>query len=240
MLFRSNGGPPFIRTDSHPGAPLFLSTENPAGILAFPGVCDPVRTCVQVFNLTIPAGGGVQKDPRRVRYEGKQLYENDQYDWNATGTWHITDTINAKLIASHLDLDQASNVANNDGANIAYLIGNYVQSNSEESLELNLNGAAFDGKLDWIVGAFHYHSNIDETFLYTLPALQRTFEAVFGIFARVGPLPPGALNAFGPKLDGTTSGVPFLNFRLQQNLTSDAGFAQGTVHFGDQDRKSVV
>ena len=225
-----DGGPPFIRTNSHPDAPLFLSTENPAGVLAFPGVCDPVKSCVQVFNLTIPTGAGVQKDPRHVSYEGKQLYENDQFDANGTVTWRPTDTLNVKFIASTLDLDQASNVANNDGANIAYLVGDYVQQNTEHSYELNVGGTAFDGKLDWITGAFHYRSTIAEQYLYTLPALQRTFEAVFGIFGGGGPLPPGSLVAFGPKLDGSTSAVPFLNFRLEQKLTSDAVFAQGTYH----------
>ena len=233
------GGPPFIRTDSHPNAPLFLSTENPAGILAFPGVCDPVRTCVQVFGLTIPAGGGKQSNPRRVRYDGDQQYERDQFDLNGTIAWKPTDTITVKLITSYLDLDQDLGVANNDGANIAYLVGDYVQSNTENSQELNVSGTAFDGRLDWIVGAFHYKSTIAEQYLYTLPALQRTFEAVFGIFGGGPPLPPGSLAAFGPKLDGTTSPVPFLNFRLEQKLTSDAGFAQGTYHFGDHLRATL-
>jgi len=68
-----------------------------------------------------------------------------------------------------------------------------------------------------------------------LPALQATFEAIFGLFGGLGgPLPPGSLAAFGTKIDGTVTGVPFLQFNIFQDTTSKAVFGQTTYSFSDR------
>jgi iron complex outermembrane receptor protein len=228
------GGPPFIKTDDHPAAPLFLSSGNPGGILNFPGVCDPVQTCVQVFGLNLSPPGVGGKDPRHVSYEGGQSYSRDTWDVNGTVTWRLGDNLTAKWVSSYLTLDQDLEPSNNDGVNIPYLVGDYVQSNREWQQELDLNGTAFDERLDWIAGFFYYKSNIAEQYLYTLPALQATFEAIFGIFGGGPPLPSGSLAFFGPDLAGNSSPIPFLNFRLEQDLRSWAAFTQGTFHLTDR------
>lgn len=110
------GGPPFIKTDDHPVAPLFLSSGNPGGFLNFPGVCDPVLTCTQVFGLTLSPPGAGSSNPRRVSYEGGQEYERDTWDVNGTVTWNIADNLTAKWVSSYLTLDQDLEPTNNDGS----------------------------------------------------------------------------------------------------------------------------
>ncbi len=77
--------------------------------------------------------------------------------------------------------------------------------------------------MGWIGGVYYYTSDIEELWDYELPALQATFEAIFGLFGGLGgPLPRGSLAAFGTKIDGTVSGVPFLQFQIFQEATSRA------------------
>ncbi len=238
-LRNETGGPPFIKTDDHPAGPLFLSSGNPGGLLNFPGVCDPLLTCTQVFGLNLSPPGVGTSNPRKVNYEGGQSYERDTWDVNSTVTWRIGDSMTAKWVSSYLTLDQGLHPSNNDGVDIEYLVGDYVQFNDEWQQELNLSGTAFGERLDWITGFFYYKSDIAEQYLYTLPALQATFEAIFGIFGGGPPLPPGSLAFFGTDLAGNSSPVPFLNFRLEQDLRSWAAFAQGTAHLSDRLRATA-
>ncbi|MFI5320240.1 MAG: TonB-dependent receptor [Myxococcota bacterium] len=231
------GGAPFIKTADTPVAPLFISGSNPGGILNFPGVCDPTLTCTQVFGLTLSPPGFPTGNPRKVNYEGDQNYYRDNWDVNATVSWNATDDIAVKWISSYLDLDQDLDPFNNDGIPIQLLVGDYEQSNEEWSQEIDVSGSAFDERLDWIFGFFYYDSHIFEEYRYTLPALQATYEAIFGIFGGGPPLPPGSLALLpfanpvtGVKLDGTPSPVPFLEFSLDQDLTSWALFTQQTFH----------
>ena len=246
------GGPPFIKTDDHPAAPLFLSSGNPGGFLNFPGVCDPVLTCVQVFSLTLSPPGVGSTDPRNVAYEGGQEYLRDTWDVNGTVTWRASDALTLKWVSSYLTLDQDLNPSNNDGVDIAFLVGDYVQFNDEWQQELNLSGSALDERLDWIAGFFYYKSEIAEQYLYTLPALQPTFEAIFGLAPFLDPpantipnpfFPPGSspglLALLGPDLSGNASPIPFLNFRLEQDLRSWAAFTQATGHLTERLRATL-
>jgi len=220
------GGAPFIKTDDHPAYPLFISGNNPGGILgALPGISRP---------------GVYTNDPRKVNYEGDQNYIRDAWDVNATVAWNVTDDITVKWISSYLDLAQDLNPSNNDGIDIQLLVGDYEQANKEWQQEIDVTGTAFDGRLDWIGGFFYYDSQISEEYRYTLPALQLTYEWLFTAFGAgicaptvTGPttaIPSNCLALFGSKLDGTTSPVPFLEFSLDQHLTSWALFTQQTFH----------
>ncbi len=226
------GGAPFIKTDDHPVAPLFISGDNPGGILgALPGISRP---------------GLYTNSPRKVIYEGDQNYIRDNWDVNASVAWDVTDDITVKWIASYLDLEQDLNPSNNDGVDIQLLVGDYEQFNEEWQQEIDVSGSAFDGRLDWIAGFFYYDSQIFEEYRYTLPALQLTYEWLFTVFGVpfcqptvTGPTtatPSNCLALFGSKLDGTTSPVPFLEFSLAQDLTSWALFTQQTVHITDSVR----
>jgi len=223
------GGPPFIKTDDHPVAPLFISGDNPGGILgALPGISRP---------------GIYTNDPRKVNYEGDQNYIRDNWDVNATVAWNLTDEVTVKWISAYLDLDQDLNPSNNDGIDIQLLVGDYEQANKEWQQEVDVTGTAFDGRLDWFGGFFYYDSQIQEVYRYTLPALQLTYEWLFTAFGVpfcqptvTGPTtanPSNCLALFGTKLDGTASPVPFLEFSLDQHLTSWALFTQETLHLTD-------
>jgi iron complex outermembrane receptor protein len=225
------GGPPFIKTFDYPAFPLFISATNPGGVLgALPGIVAPVP-------FTKP-------DPRNVSYDRGQEYTRDSWDINATVTWDVTDDVQLKWVSGYLDLDQDLNPGNNDGVPIRLLEGDYEQFNNEWQQELTASGSLFDARLDWIAGFFWYESDIAEEYRYTLPDLQITFEWLFSGAPGLGfcaPTPTGPTTAtpsnclalFGTKLDGTSTPVPFLEFSLDQQLTSWAIFTQETVHITD-------
>jgi iron complex outermembrane receptor protein len=243
------GGAPFIKTADHPvSSSAYISGSNPGGILSFPGVCDAVLTCVQEYGLVLSPPGFPTGNPRKVNYEGDQNYHRDNWDLNATVSWNVAEDVTLKWISSYLDLAQDLDPFNNDGIPIQLLVGDYEQSNEEWSQEIDVTGSAFGERLDWLFGFFYYDSQISEEYRYTLPALQATYESLFGICAVIdingfcagAPLPVGilALPPFanpvtGVKLDGQPSAVPFLEFRLDQDLTSWALFTQQTFHVSE-------
>ncbi len=225
------GGPPFVRTFDVPAYPLFISATNPGGVLgALPG---------------IPAGIPFSNaDPRNVSYDQDQEYTRDSWDLNATVTWDVSEDVQLKWVAGYLDLDQDLNPANNDGVALRLLEGDYEQFNNEWQQELNASGTLFDEKLDWIAGFFWYESDIAEVYRYQLPDLQLTYEWLFGAIPGCAPTPTGPTTAtpsnclagFGTRLDGTSSPVPFLEFSLDQQLTTWAIFTQETLHVSDRFR----
>ena len=225
------GGPPFIQTDDNPVPPLLTSTGNPGGFLSFPGSCGPV-SCVDAFGLDISPPGVGSDDPRELFSDGDTNFERESFGLSATLDIDLSENVSLKSISSYFDIEQDGLQTNNDGVDITYLTDIFFQENEEWSQEFNLTGTS--GDLDWILGAYYYESDIDETFLFTLPALQATYEAVFGLFSPAGmPLPPGSLAFFGNRLDGSMSAIPFLDFRVVQELESTAFFGQGTYNFTD-------
>lgn len=226
------GGPPFVRTFDVPAFPLFISATNPGGVLgALPG---------------IPAGIPFSKpDPRNVDYDQDQEYTRDSWDVNATVTWDVSDAVQLKWVAGYLDLDQDLNPSNNDGVALRLLEGDYEQYNEEWQQELNASGSLFGERLDWIAGFFWYESDIAEVYRYQLPDLQFTYEWLFsGFIPACAPTPTGPTTAtasnclalFGTRLDGSASPVPFLEFSLDQQLTSWAIFTQETLHVSERFR----
>ncbi|MEM9622181.1 MAG: TonB-dependent receptor [Pseudomonadota bacterium] len=230
------GGPPFIKTDDHPVPPLGITIENPAGILALPGSCGPV-SCVDAFGLDLSPPGIGSDDPRELFSDGDTNFERESFGISAELEIDLSDNLRLKSISSYFDIKQVGDQTNNDGVDITFLTDNFVQTNEEWSQELNLSGTS--GNLEWMVGAYYYESDIDQIFEFTLPALQATYEAVFGIFGGGPPLPSGSLAFFGSRLDGSMTPVPFLDFRVTQDLTSVAVFGQGTYNLTDRLRATV-
>ncbi len=226
-------GPQFDKTDDHPVPPLFLSTSNPGGILNFPGVCDPALTCAQVFGLTLSPPGQTSGDPQNVLHDGSTLFERDSWGVSGTLTWDAADAVQVKWIGAYFNVEHDGFQSENDGTTITYLTDDYFQENKEWSQEINVSGNIGD-RFEWIVGGFYYDSDIDETFSFTLPALQATFEAIFGIFGGGPPLPPGTLTFFNTHLDGSRDAFPWLDFQLLQDLNSLAFFGQGTFDVTDR------
>ena len=224
------GGPPFIKTDENPVPPLFLSTSNPGGILSFPGSCGPV-SCADAFGLALSPPGVGSDDPREIFSDGDTEFERESFGFSATIEADLTDTMTLKSITSYFDIEQIGDQSNNDGVDITFLTDNYKQENEEWSQEFTLSGSTEN--FEWIGGVYYYESDIEEVFLFTLPALQATFEAVFGIFGGGPPLPSGSLAFFGTRFDGSAAPFPFLDFGVEQELTSLAVYGQGTYSFTD-------
>jgi len=228
------GGPPFIVTDDHPVPPLLLSSGNPGGILSIPGtVCGP-QSCADLLGLSLSPPGVGSDDPRNIYSDGDTEFNRESWGVSATIDWDISEQVALKSITSYFHIDHKGDQVNNDGVDIAYLEDRFKQKNEEWSQEFTLSGST--GKLDWIGGAYYYHSDINEAFRFDLPALQSTFEALFGLLGGGGPLPPGSLAFFGNRLDNTPSAIPFLDFQLIQELQSVAVYGQGTWHFSDRVR----
>ena len=227
-------GPAFIKTQDVVVPPLGITLANPGGALTVPNsFCGPL-SCEDALGLMLSSGGVGSSDPRNVFSDLDQDYNLESKGVSATVDWQMNDQLQLRSISSYFELEN-DNRDDIDGTEIA-AVHSITQSSIEEfSQELTLIGTT--GALDWIVGGFYYSSEIDELYSFDLPALQATFEAVFGIFGGLGgPLPPGSLAFFGSRIDGSTTGVPFFDNRMLQDTKSVAGYAQGTYNFTDSVR----
>ena len=226
------GGPPFVKTDDHPVPPLFTTVANPGGVLSIPGTfCGPV-TCADLLGLSLFPGGVGSDDPRETYADGETQFDRESFGVNATIEYDLSDSVTVKSITSYFEVEQLGNQEENDGTEIPYLTDDFVQENKEWSQELTVSGST--DQLDWILGGYHYESDIFAHFNFTLPALQPTYEALFGLLGGGGPLPPGTLAFFGPRIDGSLDPVPFLEFQGDGETKSNAVFAQGTLAITDR------
>ena len=226
-------GPTWVVTDDHPVPPLLLSTGNPGGILSVPGtVCGPI-TCAEALGLQLSPPGTWSSDPRNAYSTGGFRSAREAQGVSAVVSWDATESVEFKSTTAWYEIDQACPMQSIDGSDIDTLTMGCYQDNVEWSQEFTLAGAT--ERWDWIGGVYYYTSEIEELWDYELPALQATFEAIFGLFGGLGgPLPPGSLAAFGTKIDGTVTGVPFLQFNIFQDTTSKAVFGQTTYSFSDR------
>ena len=231
------GGAPYLKTDETPVPPLFLSTSNPGGILSIPGTfCGPL-SCEEALGLDLSPPGVGSSDPRELYSDGTTLFDRESVGISATVNVALSDNLQLKSITSYFDIEQIGNQSNFDGVDIAFLEAYFEQGNEEWSQELTLGGNT--DSLEWITGLYYYDSRIDGAFQFEFPALQPTFEALFGLLGGGGPLPSGSLAAFGNRLDGTTSPVPFLDLQLFQDLESVAVYGQGTYRISDRLRGTL-
>lgn len=122
-----------------------------------------------------------------------------------------------------------------DGTDISILYQEGQQANRQNTAELNFSGNYWSDRATWMVGAFVFQEDGYTHFYYDLPAMQQTYEALFGIFGPgQAPLPPGSLAFFGTRLKtGQGDPAPFLDFRGNQDSKSWAYFGQTTVDVVD-------
>ncbi len=226
-------GPPWVVTDDHPVPPLLLSTGNPGGILSQSGNFCGAASCVEALGLNLSRPGVWSTDPRNTYSTGGFASYRESHGLSAVLAWDASEAVEFKSITSYFQIEQDCPYLSLDGSDIDALTVLCYQDNDEWSQEFTLSGSA--ARWDWIAGVYYYSSEIEELWDYELPALQATFEAIFGIFGGLGgPLPPGSLAAFGSKLDGTPSAVPFLQFQIFQETTSKAVYGQTTYSFSDR------
>ncbi len=226
-------GPTWVVTDDHPVPPLLLSTGNPGAILSVPGtVCGPI-TCAEALGLSLSPAGMWSSDPRNPYSSGGYGSVKESQGLSAVVSWDANESVELKSTTAWFEVDQACPMQSIDGSDIDSLTMGCYQDNIEWSQEFTLTGAT--ERWDWIGGVYYYTSEIEELWDYELPAFQATFEAIFGLFGGLGgPLPPGSLAAFGTKIDGTVTGVPFLQFNIFQDTTSRAAYGQTTYSFSDR------
>ncbi len=74
-----------------------------------------------------------------------------------------------------------------DGTDITMLFQAGQQSNRQNTAELNFSGNYWNDRATWMVGAFYFQEDGYTHFYYDLPALQQTYEALFGILDRPAP-----------------------------------------------------
>ena len=226
-------GPTWVVTDDHPVPPLLLSTGNPGGILSVPGTFCGTASCVDALGLNLSPPGTWSDDPRHPYSTGGYGSVKESQGLSAVVSWDATESVEIKSTTAWFEIDQACPMQSIDGSDIDSLTMGCYQDNVEWSQEFTLTGAT--ERWDWIAGVYYYTADIEELWDYELPAFQATFEAVFGLFSPSGaPLPPGSLAAFGRKIDGTVTGVPFLQFQIFQETTSQALYGQTTYSFTDR------
>ncbi|MFT5501014.1 MAG: iron complex outermembrane receptor protein [Woeseiaceae bacterium] len=211
--------------------PLGITPDNVGGFLTFPDPGLGGASLADVFGLSFPqAGSPVIADPddQKVRLEQPTSRNIEQKGVSGTLTWEF-DQVTAKFIGAYRD-NEMKFLADNDGTDIQILTNNALQTNEQTSFEVNFSGVAWDGRMDWLAGAYYFQEDGLAQFFYDLSAFQTTFEALFGIFGPGGaPLPVGSLAAFGNHLTtGQGSEIPFLDFRMTQESESRAVFGQTT------------
>jgi iron complex outermembrane receptor protein len=210
---------------------LGISPDNLGGLLTFPQQALGGLSFAQVFGLTFPqAGEPIVVNPDNHDSYTEQPTKNNikQYGGSGTLTTQLGG-VTAKLILSHED-SKWVRYMDTDGTDIPILIQDGQQSNRQTTAELNLSGDYWDGRATWMLGGFYFQEDGYTHFYYDLPALQQTYEALFGIFGGGAPLPPGSLAFFGTRLKtGQPDTAPFLDFVGNQNSKSWASYGQTTI-----------
>jgi iron complex outermembrane receptor protein len=89
--------------------------------------------------------------------------------WGLSGTveWKLTDTMGLKLITAYRDFTNSFG-RDSDGSPLPVNPTWDTTTHSQFTEEVQLSGAAFDGKLDWTTGAFYYDAKDGNSGFVTL------------------------------------------------------------------------
>lgn len=160
------------------------------------------------YSFDIGAGEGGNLDAFGRPYE-----DVENYGFTNKTTWELTDTLRVKNIAGYRRNTRDS-VQDFDGIPAFLITPNQFARVSNYSEELQLQGEAFEKRLEYIVGGYYFkEEGIDGSNANTLPQL--TFAG-----ARVPQSTPAALFQISNPGEGSS--------------TTYAGFVAGTYHFTDQ------
>lgn len=229
-------GPILIYSAEQLVPPTLTSPGNPGGVLVFPQAALGGASFQQVFGLTLPSPGTVNFD-RDDTFQNRPTENRFEYNsLSNTIKWQISPSLTLSSITAYVESDSKRS-DDLDGSDIDFFKSDIRRVSEQFTQEFNLSGLAFDERLDWIVGVFYMSEDADQRQEFVFPSQQPFFEALLGIFSIGGPLPPGSLAAFGTHLDGVTTDVrPFVDFDMNLETTSYAGYMQGTWHFSDRVR----
>lgn len=180
-----------------------ISTNIPAEFAAAQALFRQRR-----YSFDIGAGEGGNLDAFGAPYENVENYGVT----NKT-TWEISDSLTLKNIAGYRR-NTRDTVQDFDGIPAFLITPNQFSRISNYSEELQLQGEAFEERLEYIVGGYYFKEDgIDGAFANTLPQL--TFAG-----ARVPQSTPAALFQIANPGEGSS--------------TTYAGFVAGTYHLTDQ------
>jgi iron complex outermembrane recepter protein len=160
------------------------------------------------YSLDLGAGEGGNLDAFGMPYE-----DVENYGVTNKTTWELSDSLRIKNIAGYRR-NTRDTVQDFDGIPAFLITPNQFARVSNYSEELQLQGEAFEERLDFIFGAFYFkEEGIDGSNANTLPQLT---------FAGAG-------------VPQTTSAALFqISNPGEGSSTTYAGFAAGTYHFTDQ------
>ena len=180
-----------------------ITTNVPAEFAAAQALFNQSR-----YTLDIGAGEGGNLDAF-----GAPREEVENYGFTNKTTWELSDALTLKNIAGYRR-NTRDVVQDFDGIPAFLITPNQFARISNYSEELQLQGEAFDDRLEFILGGFYFkEEGIDGSNANTLPQL--TFAG-----ARVPQTTPAALFQISNPGEGSS--------------TTYAGFAAGTYHFTDQ------
>jgi iron complex outermembrane receptor protein len=229
--FDTSGGLQILLQESP--TPLGLTPTNVGGFLTLPNPALGGASLADVFGLTFPQATEpviLDSDDLDVFTDQHSNQKVEQKGVSGTVTWDL-EAVTAKLIAAYRESD-FDLVGDTDGTSVQMLAGQFRQTSDQTTYELNLSGALWDNRVDWLIGAYYFQEDGFARGFFDLGALQTTFEAIFGLFSPLqAPLPPGSLAAFGTRLKtGQPSATPFLDFVMEQDSESSAVFGQSTIN----------
>ncbi len=224
-------GPEFENI-SFPPNDLGVTPNNPDGLLNIPNPAFGGLTLGQVFGLDVADRvTEVPSDPDdlTVTTNDPLLREKELWGTSATVTWDINESVSLKSITAYRDAEFGT--LQDSDASPTTSIDIFSHTTSEQfTQEFNLSGLT--DNLQWIVGYFYLQEDANFVADVEFTDQQTLFEALFGLGSIGMPLPPGSLAA--PMLNGTISAAPFVQFRTDQETTSNAVFAQGTYDLNEQ------
>ena len=193
-----------------------------AGTFSFPGGLYDAYNALGAPYVTardgLPAGSlfddrWVSSDRRVSNGTGPTRDKADVWGTNLTVAWDASDSIKIKSITGYRELDAEIQV-DMDHSPFPIVHTDEVQSEEQFSEELQFSGRAFDGKLDWLIGAYYFHEKAyDQNQTLLASGLYDALELVPGPFVPLvggvtcpnanpaAPCAGGAGNPFNAALD---------------------------------------
>lgn len=209
---------------------------------------EPTAPLLFLWNVLVaPAlGPGVQYDNRYLLSDpftslgtGPSRSDLDLNGVAATVSWRASENLTVKSVTAYRD--QKARFANDSDHSPLDFVQSETQNKQDQlSQELQLNGLAIDGRLNWIAGLFYFHEEAADTTNFALGI--GLFDALEGLPAALIPLVPGfpcpapfpapCLGAAGNPYNVGVDLDILIDTAIE--VTSYAAYGQGTFSLTDQ------
>jgi iron complex outermembrane recepter protein len=199
--------------DSEATGPVYLFTKAVSG------------PCCDGFGGLVTPGSS----PWRSTGEYPNIQDNDSKGYSVEVNYQLTDNISVRSITATSE-QTLSGQRDIDGTSVPFFTNTRDEDMEEFSQELTLLGST--GKLDWIVGLYHYDSESNHLGRFDIPALGERFKGLYG------GIPSFSILGF-TRLDGSNPDLLFLDDAIDEETESRAIYAQGTYNFSDTLRATI-